>query len=766
MHFDPIMEKHLAHIREEEKGCFVEQSIEEHCLNVARLARELIYEDEDSCGMKDLAYNAGLLHDFGKYRPDFQRYILAASGANPSSKVPPKAPHAIVGAIEARRLFDDPMIADTLAYCISGHHRGLYDHNEMERRLRHGEHKRWCDACEKLTSVEDLGTTDCDDLGEPYDLQMAIRMLFSVLVDADRLDTERFMTPDLSAERLRIKGNYASLGTLRERLRAKTESFSSAPDTPVNRARAYFLESCRTHGAESDPGIFTLSLPTGAGKTISSMAWALEMAIRNHHDRIIYVIPYTSIITQTAMVFREIFGKENILEHHSEVVVEQQTEDDKSNEQMSRPKFLTENWDAPIILTTNVHFFESLFASKPAKCRKVHSIANTVIVMDEVQALPEGFLSPILSAIDTLSEAFHCSILCCSATQPVYDEDLSSPDEGGDYYTPLDTRGDLVPREARYFAPFDRVDYHLEPQTVTSQELAERLAAEHSVLCVVNSRKDAGQVYRALRDLPKVKADEVIHLSRSMCSAHLRRAIETIKERMREGKPTKVISTQLIEAGVDLDFPCVWRAHSGLGSIIQAGGRCNREGKMERRGQVFVFSLADGSRPFGNIARGCNATKMLLHKLSNIITDPTDPEVIAKYYRLYFKDIPDFDTEGIEKDLTEDPEDINFESAAERFKLIDEEGTFPVIVPYMEEGKALVRKIRNHEILTREDYHRMQEYSVSLRQGDYSTLLGHGNIEQIPWGEDFISVLVDDECYDSVAGIVISNHWVEETQTA
>ena len=446
--------------------------------------------------------------------------------------------------------------------------------------------------------------------------------------------------------------------------------------------------------------------------------------------------------------------------------MEQQGEGDSGDEQMSRLKFLTENWDAPIILTTNVQFFESLFASKPAKCRKVHSIANSVIVMDEVQALPEGFLSPILSAIDTLSEAFHCSILCCSATQPVYDEDLNSPDDGSDYYTPLDTRGDLVPREAKYFVPFDRVDYHLKPQTVTSQELADRLAAEHSVLCVVNSRKDAGQVYRALRDLPKVNADEVIHLSRSMCSAHLRKAIETIKERMRDGEPTKVISTQLIEAGVDLDFPCVWRAHSGLGSIIQAGGRCNREGKMERRGQVFVFSLADGSRPFGNIARGCNATKMLLHKLSNKITDPTDPEVIAKYYRLYFKDIPDFDTEGIQKDLTEDPEDINFESAAERFKLIDDEGTFPVIVPYMEEGKALVRKIRNHEILTREDYHRMQEYSVSLRQGDYSTLLGHGNIEQIPWGEDFISVLVDDNCYDSVAGVVISNHWVEETQTA
>lgn len=766
MHFGPSMENHLAHIREEEKGCFVEQSIEEHCLNVARLARELIYEDEYSCGLKDLAYNAGLLHDFGKYRPDFQRYILAASGANQFGKVPPKAPHAIVGAIEAQRLFDDPMTADTLAYCISGHHRGLYDHNEMERRLRHGEHKRWCDACEKLSEKASLGTTDCDDVDEPDDLQMTIRMLFSALVDADRLDTERFMTPDLSAERLRIKGNYASLSTLRERLRAKTESFRSAPDTPVNRARAYFLESCRTHGAESDPGIYTLSLPTGAGKTISSMAWALEMAIRNHHDRIIYVIPYTSIITQTAMVFREIFGVENILEHHSEVVVEQQGEDDKSDEQMSRLKFLTENWDAPIILTTNVQFFESLFASKPAKCRKVHSIANSVIVMDEVQALPEGFLSPILSAISTLSGAFHCSILCCSATQPVYDEALSSPDDGGDYYIPLDTKGDLVPREAKYFTPFDRVDYHLEPQTVTSQELAERLAAEHSVLCVVNSRKDAGQVYRALRDLPKVNADEVIHLSRSMCSAHLRRAIETIKKRMREGEPTKVISTQLIEAGVDLDFPCVWRAHSGLGSIIQAGGRCNREGKMEQRGQVFVFSLTDGSKPFGNIARGCNATKMLLHKQSNKIADPTDPEVIAKYYRLYFRDIPDFDTEGIGKDLTDDPEDINFESAAERFKLIDDKGTFPVIVPYMEEGKALVRKIRNHEILTREDYHRMQEYSVSLRQGDYTTLLGHGNIEQIPWGEDFISVLVDDNCYDSVAGVVISNHWVEETQTA
>lgn len=750
----------IAHIREEDDGCFTVQSIREHCLSVGEMARNMIYEGEDYSGMKELAYYAGLLHDFGKYRPDFQRYILSVSGMEQSDKVPPKAPHAIVGAIEARRKFSDPMIAGALAYCISGHHRGLYDHNEMLRRLRNGEHQRWCDACENLAAEEEL-VPDNAEAEEPYDLQMMIRMLFSALVDADWLDTERFMSPDLSAERERIKGNYVSFHTLRQQLRDMTDGFKSAPDTPVNRSRAHFLESCRSHGESSDPGIYTLSLPTGSGKTISSMAWALEMVIRNHHERIIYVIPYTSIITQTAMVFREIFGEQNILEHHSEVVV-QQADKTRESEQMSRLKFLSDNWDAPIVLTTNVQFFESLFASKPAKCRKVHNIANSVIVMDEVQALPEEFLRPILSSIDTLAEAFHCSILCCSATQPVYNEDLSSRNVGTEFYDPLPTKGDLVPREEKYFAPFDRVDYHMEPRNLSSQELGHRLAGEHSVLCVVNSRKDAGLVYQALVSESDIMPDEVIHLSRMMCSAHLREAIKIIKERMKERKPTKVISTQLIEAGVDLDFPCVWRAYAGLGSIIQAGGRCNREGKMKQRGQVYVFKLSDGGRPFGNIAKGCDATTSLLHNLSGEKIDPTDPEVIAQYYRRYYARIPDFDVKRID-DCLMYPEHINFETAAELFNLIDDKGTIPVIVPYREKGQNLVRRIRDRISLSREDFHRMQEYSVSLRESDYASLLSHGNVEKIPWGDDAISILVDGRCYDDVAGVVISNHWAEET---
>lgn len=754
----------IAHIRQKVDGSFEVQSIEEHSRNVAELAKDFMYEDSE--GHKEIAYVAGLLHDFGKYRSDFQRYIMVSSGMDTTMSCALKAPHAIVGAIEAIRHYGAPdeNAAEVLAFVISGHHRGLYDQNTMSQRLRMGDPRRWCDECE--ANAGSATSFDFPKLAyDPYDHQMTIRMIFSSLIDADRLDTERYMAPEISNEREGIRDHYDSLMSLRDKLREHTDAFSNAPDTPVNRSRGHFLDLCRQHGQSKEAGIYTLSLPTGAGKTLSSMAWALEMAIRNGHDRIIYVIPYTSIITQTADTFRKIFGEQNILEHHSEVVVD--LEEEGVAEKLSRLQLLSENWDAPIVLTTNVQFFESLFAANPSKCRKVHNIANSVIVMDEAQALPDDFLSPILSSIDSLAESFHCSILLCTATQPIFGEDQSSDEYGDDteYYDPLYIEGEVVPREEQYFAPFDRVHYHLEPLKVSSGELADRLCLPESVLCVVNSRKDATLVYQALVHKEGVDQSEVIHLSRMMCSAHLREKIDQIKERMDQGLPTKVISTQLIEAGVDLDFPEVWRAEAGLGSIIQAGGRCNREGLREK-GEVYVFALTDGGKPFGAIAKGVEATSMTRSLQPKLLEDPTAPEVIKTYYEQYFQRITDFDTKRIRENLEVE---CNFETVAERFNLIDDSGTRSVLVPYASEGRKLSSKIQHGELLTKRDYHQLQEYSVSLRDRDYLALLKQGSIEEISRGRDedreVLAVLTDAQCYDAQAGVVLGNHWLEEPLT-
>lgn len=752
----------IAHVREDEDGKFAIQEVDEHCRKVAELAEGFMYAPEDSLGQKDLAYAAGLLHDFGKYRGDFQHYISIASGLEPDKSLPPKAPHAIVGAAEALRCYRPSGEADkvgrSLAYAISAHHRGLYDYLTLRDRLQRSD--RTCDECERNSGGGGGVPNIPESTVDPIDDQMMIRMLFSSLVDADYLDTESFMAPDISEQRRQIVKDHDSLETLRRRLREKTDSFRDGPDTPVNRSRAYFLEQCRAHGASSEPGIYTLSLPTGAGKTLSSMAWALEMAIRNHHERIIYVIPFTSIVTQTAEVFRSIFGEENVLEHHSEVVIDR-SDKEESDRRLTRLHFLTENWDTPIILTTNVQFFESLFSSKPSKCRKNHNVANAVIVMDEAQALPDEFLNPIRSCIDSLSYECGSSILLCTATQPVYNCGIRGLED-------LDIDGDVIPRDEEHFAPFSRVRYHLKPVVLTPTELAEQLVMEPSVLCVVNSRKDAALVYRELLKIPQVDKDEVIHLSRMMCSAHLRKVIHTIKERMKKGLPTKVISTQLIEAGVDLDFPSVWRAHAGLSSIIQAGGRCNREGNRQEKGEVKVFEIDGGGRAPQAVRNGQYATEQTLRHMDDIgLSDPTDPEAVETYFSQYFGRCPCFDKEEIMSHLESAILRFDFETVSERFKLIDDRDSYSVIIPYETEGEALVEKIRFHQPLTKYDYHKMQDYSVSLRERDCQALLAQGSIEVVSKGDDVeaqLLVLTDKRCYDQAAGVVHDNHWLEELQ--
>lgn len=760
-----MTEPHIAHVRQLEDGTYETQSIDEHCHNVAVLARDFMYEDEESKGLKDLAYMAGLLHDFGKYRRDFQRYIMLASGMDATYTSAPRAPHAIVGAIEAEQLYGG-VTGRILAYCISGHHRGLYDYPILRGALRNSQHIGWKSECENSIRGQCLTDKPLPRLPEFRGLHMVARMIFSSLIDADRIDTEKFMAPSLGYERSLISNSFADVAELREKLKIMTDTFRESPRTSVNEARAYFLDQCRKHGESHDSGIYTLSLPTGSGKTLSSMAWALEMAIRNGHRRIIYAIPYTSILTQTAETFRKVFGDENILEHHSEITFDEKKDD--FDQKLSRLKFLSENWDAPIVLTTNVQFFESLFSSNPSKCRKLHNITNSVIILDEAQSLPDSFLAPILKSIQQLSDVFHCSVLLCTATQPVYSTDLRSENSAKKFFTPLKTGGEIVRREERYFAPFSRVNYHLDSTKKTAEELASALAKDYSVLCVVNSRKDAQHVYSALRKiLGEERKGEIIHLSRMMCSAHLKVQIDLIKKRLQDNLPTKVISTQLIEAGVDLDFPCVWRASAGLGSIIQAAGRCNREGKLKEKGEVFVFDLID-SKPVGSIAIGRDAMLSTVDKMKSLgLNDPTQPSVIEYYYEQYFRRPSiNFDSKNICNSLLLSK--CNFEEVSEKFKLIDDTGTFTVIVPYSDEGATLVLKISSATTLSKNDYRLMQQYSVSLRKKDFLSLLGQGSIEQIgidKCGDSILYILSDKKCYKDYTGVVVLNHWADELQT-
>ena len=604
----------IAHTREDGNI----QTLPEHIEGVAHHCALFL----ERAGLPELAPLGRLLaqlHDAGKAQPAFQRYIRGESAA--------KAPHSAAGALLATGLMYElskelqlkklPRTSQLLAYAISGHHRGLYDYIELRKELKKKEIEERCTKTigalpniksELQTWVEEHAESTESSLkelakrvGATEQAQVLIRLLFSCLVDADFLDTEAFMDEERKERRHEATSGYAPLKTLRDRLTKHMEGFST--EGKINEARRAFLNQCREHGRTCPKGYYSLFLPTGGGKTLSSMAWALETALNHKAQRIVYVIPYTSIITQTAGIFREIFGEENVLEHHSDISFSGD-EATQEAERYERTRLLAENWDAPIIVTTNVQFFESLFSHKVSRSRKVHSIANSVVVFDEVQMFPTEFLHPMLRLLEDLRWIYGTQLLFCSATLPPFDKDHSSSfKKVNDFHQLSDAIQPIIPEDLELFKVFDRVIYHLEEKEYTTKELAEELAQHDSALCIVNSRRDASQLYQALLEEGK-EAQDVIHLSRNMCSAHLKERIAEVRQRLKADIPTIVISTQLIEAGVDIDLPIVYRAMSGLDSIVQAGGRCNREGKRPAPGELYVFSLSDSGKAFGAIAQG------------------------------------------------------------------------------------------------------------------------------------------------------------------
>lgn len=654
-----------------------------------------------------------------------------------------KIDHSTAGALLAVQ--KNEVIGKILAYLIAGHHTGLPDWYKetgtsglpLSERLQSKEHlaKALRGAPSKDIIDFVLPTTFPGSRGEAA-AHLWIRMLYSCLVDADFLDTEAFMDP-LQSD---VRSSGYDLALLKETFnRHMAAKEAIAKDSPVNRARRDILKECREKGASLEPGLFSLTVPTGGGKTLSSMAFALEHAVRFGKKRIIVVIPYTSIIEQTAKTYRDIFGDSAVLEHHSNLDPDKET---------LMTRLASENWDAPIIVTTNVQFFESLFAARSSACRKLHNIANAVVVFDEAQMLPSEYLQPIVSAIKTLAEAFKTSVLFCTATQPVLTGTVGTGRALLKGFEEGSVR-ELMSDPDKLFTIFQRVQ--LQVLGITDKryewsEIAENLREYEQVLCIVNTRKDC-------RELHALMPSDTTHLSALMCPEHRSQVIADVKSRLQSNLPVRVVSTQLLEAGVDIDFPVVFRAFTGLDSIAQAAGRCNREGNMVR-GEVFVFNPPKQS-PAGRLLKAENAA-LEMFRVFPELASALMPEAFRQYFIRYFGGLNGFDEHQI-MDLLAGGDacrfKIQFRTAAKRFKLINDAMQHGVVVRYCSEGhdsKNLIENLR-YGGSSRGLMRQLQRFSVNVYDQDLQQLRQNGLIEQV----NDVWVQTAESFYDPVFGLNI-----------
>lgn len=691
-------------------------------------------------GATALGHLAGLWHDLGKYAPDWQRFIREACGADSSDAEDAhlegdhprrRGPdHSAAGALHAIEVLGGPGLI--LAQLIAAHHAGLYNAIDLHQRLAKPETKARLDQARSArieaaileahkAAPPQFDQAPCLD-STPGAYALWLRMLFSSLIDADRLDSEAFGDAGKAGA---LRASFPALTDLRPDFDQFMARFK--PDTPVKRLRAEVLTDCR-RAADRQQGLYTLTVPTGGGKTLASLAFALEHAARHGLKRVIYVIPYTSIIEQTADVFRGIspLFASAVIEHHSNV------EDNGDGRESERLRLATENWDAPIIVTTGVQFFESLFAAKTGRCRKLHNVCESVVILDEAQLLPPPFLQPIVDALNLLTRHYRTTIVLSTATQPA----LASTARFGANFRGLDAACEIVTDVDRLYRELKRVDV-LMPANFTKRttwpEIASQLAAEDDVLAIVSRRAEARELWRRM-------PAGTLHLSALMCGAHRSNVIAEIKRRLAarredpQAAPVRVISTQLVEAGVDLDFPVVYRTLAGLDSIAQAAGRCNREGR-QARGRVQVF-IGEKDAPKGTLLRAEGKAREVLHGYCG---DPLDRSLIELYFRLFYSD-ERLDEKKIVEKLAVDETTcgvVGLRDAAEAFKLIDndETGYQSVYVPYrrsesdeeFEKHIALLRRDGPQRWLLR----KLQRYTVSLPPHEFKTMRDRRDIEEV-----------------------------------
>lgn len=695
-----------------------QQPLREHLEGVAGLCAAYAAP----MGASELARVIGLCHDLGKYADAAQKRLLENG---------PKVDHATAGGLEIAKL-----CGNLFAYCVFGHHGGLPDGGS-------GADKS-C-APTMLGRVKRVAGKDIEDYGafrteialarpaQPsfrplgktgFSVSMLIRMLFSCLVDADFVDTEAFMSNGAV-----VRGGYDDIPALHQRLMEYLQPFFS-PSSDLNRKRTEILNAC-IEKAAGGKGLYSLTVPTGGGKTRSSLAFALTHAKKHGMDRVIYVIPYTSIIEQNAAEFADILGRENVLEHHAGFEYGNETEEETRN----KLYLSTENWDAPVVVTTNVQFFESLFAAKTSRCRKLHNIANSVIIFDEAQMLPMPYLQACVRAIAELVHNFGCTAVLCSATQPALDG----------FFPPEVGRTEICEDPDALHSFFRRTTVQ-QLGTLSDEALAARLNAQAQALCIVNTRKQAQRVFALLEKTGSY------HLSTLLHPAHRKRILAEIRGRLKAGLPCRVVATSLIEAGVDVDFPVVYRARAGLDSIVQAAGRCNREGRRSAaESMVYVFRPEGDTLP---AAQKQNAAVLDLIAPAHE-DDLASPAAIHDYFsRLYQVKGDALDAKQIVSRLEDGMRkggSFPFQTIGEEFRLIETE-TYVVLIPDGAEGQACAARLRQGE-RSRALLRVAQQFSVNVYEDHYRELLGLGVVEPL---DTAFAVLAEPGSYDAHTGLTLT----------
>lgn len=705
------------------------QTVDEHLKNVAELTS--MYSSK--FGAKQLGYLCGIMHDVGKYSNEFKDRLLKGA---------PRVDHSTAGALEIRKVLIDYFGESTgkvfgllLGYIICGHHAGLMDYGSQESGLKLRFHKEvpkyYYDKSKMDLNVSKIPKEIPKNIiGDgSFTVAFFIRMLYSCLVDADFLDTERFMKIDSNI----FRGGYEDFSSLME----KFSNFMGvlnreSKKNKINSYRQQIYSSCLNKAGQK-PNLFTLTVPTGGGKTFSSMAFALNHLKYNDLKRIICVIPYTSIIEQNAEKYKDIFGKQNILENHSNFDFDKSADDNKEGYKTleEKLKLASENWDMPIVVTTNVQFFESLFANKSSRCRKLHNITNSVVIIDEAQMIPTNFLTPSLRAIDELVNNYNTSVVLMTATKPEFPQDLLS-------IKPIE----IMDNPEMLYEDFKRVEVEYIDQ-LSDKNLVLKAKDLNQVLIVVNTRNHAQKLYETF---PK---DKLYHLSAKMCSAHRSLILDEIRNKLKNREPCKVISTQLIECGVDISFPVVCRSLTGIDSIAQSAGRCNREGEIDK-GKVYVFnSIEKHGRAIMYQSRTAECGRIILESFD----DPLSLDAISEYFRLLYDVEKDrLDAKNIINNFEEGGRELifNFEKAAKDYKLIEE--TENLIIPYNDEACQIIESLKYTEYpnaLIR----KLQPYTISIHQMQLKKLMKEGIITII--GERFYVLSCKEGYYDDNTGLVL-----------
>lgn len=686
--------------------------LHQHLIDTAARAQEYA----KVFGAGNFAYLLGVWHDLGKYNPDFQEYLREAQkaadeGREFSRKGPP---HAIWGAMLLReKLRNHPQI-DTFMLPILGHHAGLEDASEGGQKIDAAP-----DLSDRLKLMEQVikqfKLFPIDNLEHvptaPHKQELFTRMVTSALVDADFLDTERHFgqkQPQAREHDLNISTLWGRFETGRERLLKKQIEACKVSSRYVQEVRDEVYNACLDK-ASGEPGVYQLTVPTGGGKTLSSLAFALKHAKENDLRRVIVAIPYTSIIDQNTRVYRDVLGTDAVLEHHS-AVQPNNNEAEQQDLYTLRLRLATENWDVPLICTTFVQLFESLFARKTGKLRKLHRIADSVIVLDEVQTLPLDLRGPTLDVLRTLVDDYGVSLVLCTATQPAFETD-----ELTESFKNI-SQTEIVPQYYEHFEKLARVEYikHEQyPHSVPWETLAEEIKDEPRVLAIFNTRKDA---LALLRELQKQNVTDLYHLSTLMCGAHRKDKLDEINARLADKgqPPVRLISTQVVEAGVDLDFPIVYRALAPLDRIVQAAGRCNRNGNSSELGRVVIFQTESGKAPKGAYQKGIEKARTIIEMAKDIDKELNGPDILRLYFSRLYQDVEpdDFDIQPMRQEL-------EFKRVAKAYRMIREE-TVSVIVPYRDYSRHLEQWER---FPSRKSWRALQPYIVNIYAYEAKKLL-------------------------------------------